>query len=120
MDNLKVVMLKLQERYADTGAERVGFILKDYTIVEVLNTSNDPENSFSVSGQDIMKYACHEAIGSWHTHPNQASNLSGEDYGNFMKWKDLFHLIIGNDGTKCFRCISNSMVETRWEKKTQL
>ncbi len=77
--------------------ERVGFILKTGEIVEVENTSIEPKQAFDVSGADIVKYTP-IAVATWHTHPDQDSNLSFEDFQAFLNWPELEHYIIGTDG----------------------
>lgn len=113
LDKLETLMKHLQDLYSDTGKERVGFILDNYSFIEVKNVATNPEEGFAVSGEDIKEYAINNAIGTWHTHPNATSNLSGEDYTNFFVWDNLFHLIIGKDGVKlyCYVTEGNCIVE---------
>ena len=86
----------LNEFYADSGPERVGFVVGS-KIVEVRNTSNNPEETFVVSTSDILTYG-DIADATWHTHPNQSSNLSDEDYTLMRNYPNMSHFIIGNDG----------------------
>ena len=67
------------------GPERVGFILKDDSIVEVENVCHDPVNGFEVSGEDLLRYE-HEAVATWHTHPGEefTSNLTIADHSGFV------------------------------------
>lgn len=81
--------------------ERVGFILKTGEIVEVENICDDPTGGFDVKGADIIKYAP-IAAATWHTHPNEDSNLSAGDWHTFLNWPELEHYIIGNDGVTKF------------------
>lgn len=92
----------LRAYYTDEGAERVGFILKDDTIVEVMNIAGDPLIGFMVSGDDVMKYM-DDAVATWHTHPNYTANLSGNDYTTFTNWDDYHHFIVGKDEVKCYK-----------------
>lgn len=80
----------------DDEIEHVGFILANGDIVEVLNTLEDKSGGFDVGAADIKKYA--DAIASWHTHPQATSNLSSQDYENFLVWSNMEHYIIGTDG----------------------
>lgn len=89
---IKTLLKKYNEE-----VERVGFILPNGKVVEVENTSASPATSFDVSGESIMKYEG-TAIGSWHTHPKDNSNLSVGDMETFLNWPDWDHYIIGNDG----------------------
>lgn len=78
--------------------ERCGFILKDGTIVEVANQSDDPKNAFRISLEDIETYEA-EVCATWHTHPGGAKNLSVSDYRTFLQWSQWEHYIIGTNGT---------------------
>lgn len=77
--------------------ERVGFILKNDEIVEVENICEDPTQGFDVRGEDLIKYAG-DAAATWHTHPDEDSNLSAGDWHSFRNWPELDHYIIGKDG----------------------
>lgn len=93
----------LKQFYAPEGSERVGFI-NSKQIVEVKNTAENPLQGFFVGPEDIIKHTEElDAWATWHTHPNQDSNLSGEDYKMFMQWPDFIHFIIGSDGVKCYK-----------------
>ena len=83
------------------GPERVGFIRGD-EIIEVVNTSHNPEMSFQVSTEDIIKHA-DASQASWHTHPYGDANLSSEDHIAFRNWPELRHYIIGTDGVRCYQ-----------------
>lgn len=85
----------------DDKVEHVGFILSNGKLVEVENTSSAPEESFDVSGEDILKYE-KTAVASWHTHPGGDSNLSVGDMETFLNWPEWEHYIIGNDGITKF------------------
>lgn len=89
---------KLLELFSGSH-ERVGFILDSEEIIECQNISTDPENSFKVSADDIIKYA-DGAIATWHTHPGATNNLSVNDYDMFLSWPHLRHFIIGTDGVR--------------------
>lgn len=82
--------------------ERVGFILKTGEIVEVDNICAEPTEGFDVRGADIIRYTP-IAVATWHTHPDEDSNLSAGDFQSFLNWPDLEHYIIGNDGVTKFR-----------------
>lgn len=94
----------LNNFYSNEGPERVGFIIPRNEIVEVRNISDKPHDGFLVAPEDIILYTEEkEAIATWHTHPNQSANLSGEDYRIFHNWPNLTHFIIGNDGVRAFK-----------------
>lgn len=84
----------MHEFYSDTGSERVGFILKDGSFVEVPNVSGDPEKGFEIDGRDILAHLA-SAKGTWHTHPGQDANLSMADYRAFIQFPDWEHWIVG-------------------------
>jgi proteasome lid subunit RPN8/RPN11 len=77
--------------------ERCGFVLKTGEIVEVVNICQTPEMGFDMCGDDLIKYSP-IAAASWHTHPDEDSNLSAGDYQSFLNWPELEHYIVGNDG----------------------
>lgn len=89
----------------------MGLILKDQTLVEIENKCTDPENGFETTGEEFVIYDG-QILATWHTHPNQNSNLSAGDNSAFLNWPDLDHYIVGTDGVsryyvengKVFRC----------------
>lgn len=81
----------------NSDKERVGLILCDGSIVELDNVCSDPENGFEVRGDQMLQYE-DTIYATWHTHPNQNSNLSSGDYLTFLSWPDFSHYIIGTDG----------------------
>ena len=85
--------------YFEGEKERVGFVLRDGTLVEVANHCSDPENGFEVSGEDIIRYT-DDAVATWHTHPGETNNLSVGDYQTFLSWPNLRHFIIGTNGIR--------------------
>lgn len=99
----------LLEFYASTGPERIGLILKDGSIVELENVANEPDRAFLFKADDLLRYEG-SAWGSFHTHPNKSSNLSGLDYEGFKSWSSLKHFIIGNDGVACYIVTPNGEV----------
>lgn len=82
--------------------ERCGFILKTGEIVEVPNICAEPEQGFDMRGEDLIKYPAISSA-TWHTHPDEDSNLSAGDYVTFLNWPELDHYIIGNDGVTKFQ-----------------
>ena len=90
-----------QQFYREQGPEFVGFIIGS-KIIQVPNISPEPDTSFMVSVKDIISYA-DEADYFFHTHPNQDSNLSHEDFIGIKNWPSLTHCIIGNDGVSCYK-----------------
>lgn len=93
------------------GPERVGFILKDLSVVEVNNICQDPENGFEVDTDDLMKYE-DDIVATWHTHPGegQTSNLSVADYLSFQNYPEWRHLIIGCDGISMFEVVNGKVL----------
>lgn len=102
----------LTEVYKNSPIERVGFITKDHKVIEVVNISNEPEYSFEVDPQDIIKYTeVVPCIATWHTHPKSDCNLSGEDFRMFQSWPKLMHIIIGSNGISVYSIKQNSMLK---------
>jgi proteasome lid subunit RPN8/RPN11 len=93
-------MLSLLDKF-EGPKERVGFILKDDTIVEVDNICGDPENGFEVRAEDLIRYE-DEMAATWHTHPGKNANPSMADIPGFTNWPHLLHYIVGTDGVRCF------------------
>lgn len=97
-------MLKeLLTKYSDEGNERIGFILDNDEIVELLNDHDDPENGAKFRSADLYAYLYDDkrvvnVKATWHTHPSATSNLSGDDYIAFRNHPQIDHYIIGNDG----------------------
>lgn len=104
-----MIFSMLQEKYEAEGPERVGFILSSGEVVEVENVSDDPENAFKVSLEDIIAHEAN-ATGTWHTHPGETSNLSVSDYKSFLNWPTLDHYIVGADGIACYRVMDGDLI----------
>ena len=100
---------KLSEFYADTGPERVGFVLNNGKVVEVNNVCPDPENGFEVNPIDIIMHE-EELVGVWHTHPGASSNLSMDDHAGIKNWPNLTHYIIGKDGVRAYKVNAGSIL----------
>lgn len=80
--------------------ERVGFILKDGSVIEVPNILSS-EDEFQVAGQHIMEYVISgKAIATWHTHPKKDANLTIQDHEMFLRYPELDHYILGTDGLR--------------------
>lgn len=108
---IEVVKRALRRLYNESGNERVGFI-KGQSVIEVQNVSIKPDLGFEVSGQDIQTFMSDsEYWATWHTHPNQNSNISGKDYELVKNWPRSIHFIIGNDGVRAFHfCLGKKAV----------
>lgn len=105
MERLTKLKAELQNLYSPKGTERVGFIDKNDSLIEVKNASPKPDMGFLVSPEDIEKH-CDDpdnVWAVWHTHPGDTSNLSGEDYQTFTAWAEYYHFIVGNDGVRVFK-----------------
>lgn len=104
MEKISELKEALTPLYSRNGNERCGFVLGDGTIIEVQNVCSNPAEGFDISAEDIILYTEeHGATCTWHTHPNQSSNLSGEDYIMFNAWPNLKHMIVGSDGVKGYQ-----------------
>ena len=95
---LDVRKLQRKLRKKDT-AERCGLILESGKIVDADNRHKKPEQGFEIEARDILQPG---VVATWHTHPNQSSALSHDDYRGFLNWPDLRHFIIGTDGVRCY------------------
>lgn len=107
---------ELQNKYAPEGAERIGFILSDDTVVECLNDHDDPEFGARYRSIDLFDFVYNpktevKAVATWHTHPNVSCNLSGEDYAAFKNHPHLAHYIIGSDGVAIYTILEGGVVK---------
>lgn len=98
---------RLQDLYSGPN-ERVGFIVND-EIVEVDNISQDPQNSFLVGAEDVLRYE-EIATATWHTHPNEDANLSVGDYETFQNFPDMTHFIVGRDGVRVYEIVDGRLL----------
>jgi len=89
--------------------ERCGFIMPDGSLVEVPNVATERQSSFRMEPADVISHE-EKAWGTFHTHPNSTSNLSGEDYIAFTNYPDLKHIIIGDDGISCYSVAQSGVV----------
>lgn len=86
-------------KYLHGDKERVGFVLKDGSVVEVENQAAMPEDGFDVSGEDIFTHL-DTAKATWHTHPNGTCDLSVGDYHSFLSFPDWSHFIVSPKGVR--------------------
>lgn len=75
----------------------MGLILNTHKIIELDNICDIPTEGFQVRVEDLLPFE-DDMIATWHTHPNQDSNLSVNDYRTFLNYPDLRHYIVGTDG----------------------
>ncbi|MDR3436441.1 hypothetical protein [Telmatospirillum sp.] len=93
-----------------TGSEeRCGFILPDGSLVEVKNLAKDREKEFRMDPATVVEYE-DKVWGSFHTHPNTTSNLSGDDFVAFTNYPSMHHVIIGTDGVSCYVVASSGVL----------
>lgn len=76
--------------------ERCGLII-DGQVVETENIHPEPTTGFEIDPIDIIENLDH-IEGTWHTHLNSTSTLSGDDYQCFIQWPDLRHYILSDQG----------------------
>lgn len=93
----------------DFPAERVGLILRDGTNIELDNICASPNEGFEVRGADLLRYL-NDATATWHTHPDETSNLSHGDYSSFLNLPDLLHHIVGTDGVTTYAVKNGKVV----------
>jgi len=94
---------KLKQKYSDTGHERLGFILSEGEVVELDNAHDVPQHGAKYSSSDLFRYMFSGDFtvkATWHTHPSETKNLSGDDYVAFKNYPDIDHYVIGNDGVR--------------------
>lgn len=103
----------MNEYYADTGPERVGIVLKDGTRVELENVSENPEQGFLISDDDLLRLDDPDVVGTWHTHPGVTGNLSVNDMEAFLAWPNLVHRIVGADGEWAFTVVDGVVIAAR-------
>lgn len=95
--------------YANTGPERVGFILHDDSVVEVENIHPEPEEGASIRAADLFAYE-HRAKAFWHTHPNSSCNLTTPDLRSFLGYPLHIHYVVGRDGVAGFAVLNGEVV----------
>lgn len=95
--------------YSADGRERCGFILPSGELIEVQNIAINPAEAFCVSASDLEVYEP-LAVGTFHTHPSESSNLSADDFHGFLDWPDWFHIIVGNDGISSYHVEGNKVI----------
>ena len=91
----------------EPGPERGGVILRDGTIVEFTNHSED---GFVCDVAELIPVEDRLAA-TWHTHPDATAQLSGMDWASFVAWPNLLHMIIGTDGIRQYRTIGLGVVD---------
>lgn len=76
-------------RRAIQGAplEVCGFIMKDDSVIEIPNTSANPESGFLMSVHHLSTLITDpdDIVAIWHTHPNGTTHLSGEDIRSMVE-----------------------------------
>lgn len=89
-------------------SERCGILRTNGDIVEVDNIHTDPTQGFVIPPEVMITEGI---VATWHTHPDQTSNLSQEDHFGFMQWPNLHHFVIGVDGVREFAVQGTILVE---------
>ena len=93
----------------DGKVEACGLILKDGTIIDLVNVHASPDQAFHIAAADVIKYELDMAA-TWHTHVGKAYP-SGADYVCFRNWSKLNHYIVGDDGLKCYNVEAGTVYE---------
>lgn len=102
--------LNISYFYSKDGPERGGIITKT-GIVELKNIAKNPYNNYEISFEDMDKLDDENTLGTFHTHPNNSSNLSADDYFSFLSYPRLKHYIYGKQGLKSFRVEGDCLIE---------
>lgn len=107
-------MKSLFDRYEDEAKEeRCGLILVQGIVIECKNIHPEPEKGFEIDPEVVLKHL-DELSGTWHTHPQQSSTLSGEDHTCFTQWPDLDHYIIGEDGVRIYQIMEGAVIDVNY------
>lgn len=105
-----VASKKLLKKFAETGPERGGLILKGGKLLELPNVAEKPDQGFLPDLTPELLDALDESIGTWHTHPGATANLSAEDWQTFIQWPEHLHAIVGTDGVRWYRVEHGAVV----------
>jgi proteasome lid subunit RPN8/RPN11 len=96
--NLRLELLRLATKRAPE--EAVGLILRDRRVIELLNTSTDPQHGFEVHRGQVIGVLENESdlldITFWHSHPGGGVGPSRVDMQN--KTPFPYHLVIALTG----------------------
>lgn len=99
----------LRRKYQATGNERVGFIHKTRGVLELTNIAREADKGFEIDPLDLIKHEDH-ITHIWHTHPGAEAEPSDQDLEGFKAYPDLFHIIVGSDGTKQYRVTDAGLI----------
>ena len=95
--------------YSNSGPERGGIITR-LGPTECKNISDNPNDSYEMSYEDMDKLDDSDTLGTFHTHPNKSGNLSYDDYESFMAYPGLVHYIVGSDGVKSYKVVNGRLL----------
>jgi proteasome lid subunit RPN8/RPN11 len=90
--------------------EKCGLVLKDGTVLDVINHHSNPAIGFHICADDLFAHE-ENLAGTWHTHPNDTANLSQQDYVGFRQWPEIRHYIVGIDGVRAYDVVDGLIVE---------
>lgn len=97
------------QKFYNPYVERCGLIFSDLEVIELRNTSENPEKAFAFDPEEFEKCA-DDAIATWHTHTHSDPNLSFGDYQFFLSWPKLKHFIISSEAVWSYEVINGSVV----------
>lgn len=95
--------------YSNSGPERGGIITR-LGPTECKNVSENPEEGYEMSYEDMDKLDNTDTVGTFHTHPGKSANLSYEDYETFMAYPGLKHYIVGKEGVKAYKVVDGRLL----------
>lgn len=98
----KDTMSSLTENYKDKTTEIGGFVKKNGEVVVCENVHPNPIDNVAFSIGDLKRLEQDDVLATFHTHLG-GKNLSHEDYLAFRNWCEIYHLIIGADGVRCYK-----------------
>lgn len=107
---MQAVRSKLQKKLkAKDSVERCGVILSTGKIIECKNIAEEPENSFEIGPEDMIREG---VVATWHTHPRTSANLSVDDYAGFLNWPNLTHYIVSREAVRAYTVLHGMVVNS--------
>lgn len=95
--------------YSNNGPERGG-IINRLGPIECENVSENPNEGYEMSYEDMDKLDEPDTIGTFHTHPGKSANLSYDDYESFMAYPGLKHYIVGKEGVRSYKVVDGRLL----------
>jgi proteasome lid subunit RPN8/RPN11 len=91
-------------------------VLKDGSVVECRNVSEDPSKDVFVAHPDDIERYCDDVAATWHTHPATSKHdatLSADDWSMFVQWpEDVVHFIVGAMTIRGYRVRKGAVIDS--------